>query len=191
MGEIFERKVLWITAGAAVLKNGGICRGFTLLEVMVVVIIIGILATLAYSSLTEMIFINRAKETAQTIRTFTERALIDGKRMNKDVKISIVGNEIKAETEEKNGANVTYAKIASETLSQGFSEPPTSPPVNGLNSFNGGVKSQIRIGLSGIAETGYFAACFKGYCGGAVKLANENSFKTYIKKGSKFDWEVL
>jgi len=44
---------------------------------MVVIVIIGILATLAYSSLVDLISTNRAKETAQTMRSFAERALIE------------------------------------------------------------------------------------------------------------------
>jgi len=171
-------------AGAAVLKNGGICKGFTLLEVMVVVIVIGILASLAYSSLTELIFINRAKETAQTIRTFTERALMDGKRMNKEVTISISGNKIIATDKAAN------KEISSEIFGQGFLASCTA--ITGFNTcLNTGAESQVRIGLSGISGAGYFAACFRDYCGGAAKLVTENSFKAYIKKGANSSWEAL
>jgi len=157
---------------------------------MVVVIIIGILATLAYSSLTELIFINRAKETAQTMRTFTERASMDAKRINKPVRIRIDKNTIIADT---NVTGTTYKTISSETLSQGFSASCTSP-VDGLNTnacFNDGTTSEVRIGISGITKEGYFAACFKEYCGGTAKQKNENSFKAYIKKPKSPNWEVL
>jgi prepilin-type N-terminal cleavage/methylation domain-containing protein len=156
-----------------------------MLELMVVIVIVGILATLAYSGLTEVIFVNRAKETAQTIRTFTERALMDAKRQDKVVNISISGTKIIATD------NATKKEIYSETL-QGFSATP-SPPVSSIsNCFNGGVDSKVRIGISGIAEEeGYFAACFNGYCGGTAKLKNENSFKAYIRKGSNKPWEAL
>jgi len=171
-------------AGAAVSKNGGIYGGFTMLELMVVIVIVGILATLAYSGLTEVIFVNRAKETAQTIRTFTERALMDAKRQDKVVNISIKGTKIIATD------SATNKEIYSETL-QGFS-PEASSPVNGIsNCFNGGVNSQVRIGISSIAQEGYFAACFNGYCGGTAKLKTENSFKAYIRKGTGKPWEVL
>ncbi|GBU24881.1 hypothetical protein R83H12_01516 [Fibrobacteria bacterium R8-3-H12] len=155
---------------------------------MVVIVIIGILATLAYSSLIDVIFANRAKETAQTIRTFTERSLMDAKRQNKQVRISISGNAITAADIGANGAT-----ISSEALSQGFS-PAADSPVEGLGDdcFKNTVETQIRIGLSGIDKEGYFAACgFKGYCGGAVKLANENSLKAYVKKGTGKQWEAL
>jgi len=177
-------------ASAAVSKNGGIYGGFTMLELVVVVVIIGILATLAYSGLTELIFVNRAKETAQTIRTFTERALIDAKRMNKPVRIYISTNPnaiIAADTA-SNGA-----EISREALSQGFLPDSTSPPVTDVtNCFNRGVKSQVQIGISGITGEGFFAACgFKGYCAGTVKRKSENSFKAYIRRGTGKSWEVL
>jgi prepilin-type N-terminal cleavage/methylation domain-containing protein len=159
-------------------------KGFTLLEVMVVVIIIGILSTLAYSNITEMIFTNRSKETAQTIRTFIEKSLLDAKRQNKEVRIYINGNAIIASEIGTNGK-----EISREALSQGFSGSNDPPPDN-KKEFENDVKSEIRIGTSGISKDGYFAACFKTcYCGGAVKLSTENSLKAYIKKGCK--WEAL
>jgi len=167
------------------MKNGGTIGGFTLLELMMVIITIAILATLSYASLLEIIYINRAKNTAQTIRTFTERALMDAKRQNIPVKIFIKDNAIIATDATSN------AEISRETLSQGFSAQNT-PPVPGKENFKNEVQSQIRIGLSGIAKEGYFAACgLKGYCGGAVKIANENSLKAYIKKGNNANWEAL
>jgi len=156
----------------------------------VVVIIIGILATLAYSSLTEIIFTNRAKETAQTIRTFVERALMDAKRINKPVRIRIVNKEIIADTIIETTTN--YKTMSSEALSQGFSASCTA--ITGFNTcFNTtGATSQVRIGLSGITVEGYFAACdSRGYCGGAGKAQNENSFKAYIKRGNGADWGAL
>jgi len=158
---------------------------------MVVVIIIGILASLAYSSLMELVSTNRAKETAQTLRTFAERALSEGKRLNKPVRIRIDKNTIIAETEEINGTTTTYTKIASETLGQGFSA--SCPAITGFNTcFNAGTTSQVRIGISGITEEGYFAACdSRGYCGGAVKSVAENSFKAQIRRGNGADWRAL
>jgi len=172
-------------AGAAVLKNGGIYSGFTLIEVLIVILIIGILATLAYSSLTELIFINRAKETAQTIRTFTERASMDAKRLNKSVRIRIDGNEIIADT-------ASNSSISREVLSQGFKAEKTNPTPGGVSTcFNDSVRTESRIGISGITKEGFFAACFNGYCGGTAKKKEENSFKAYIKKPKSTNWEVL
>jgi len=186
-------------AGAAVLKNGGICRGFTLIEVMVVVIIIGILATLAYSSLTEMIFTNRAKETAQLMRTFAERALSDSKRLNKVVTIAITNNKTMQYTPD-GGTTVT------EPLGN-FSNSSTVPTCgNGPNpsdyvSFNNGAVSQLKVGISGIAlagngnsakTQGYFVACdAKGYCSATVKVNAKNSFVACIKRPKNTNWETL
>jgi len=167
------------------MKNGVARGGFTLLELMVVIIIISVLATLSYASLSEIIFTNRAKKTAQTIRTFAERALADAKRQNISVKIFIKDNTIIS------ADAITNTVISRENLSQGFLVQ-NNPPVPGKDDFKNEIQTQIRIGLSGVAKEGYFAACgFNGYCGGAVKFANENSFKAYIKKGNNANWEAL
>jgi len=153
-----------------------------MMELMVVIIIIGILATLAYSNLMELILTNRAKETAQTIRTFTEKALMDAKRTSEIVTIELDGNNIKATM----GNNVV-----SEALGQGYL-PQQIAPVSGKDAFKNSVVSENRIGLSGVSKEGYLVACgFKDYCGGAVKSKDENSFKAYIKRGKNANWEAL
>jgi len=167
------------------MKNRGAIGGFTLLELMVVVIIISVLATLSYASLSEVIFTNRAKKTAQTIRTFAERALMDARRQNIPIKIFIKDNAIIA------ADAISNVVISRETFSQGFLVQ-NDPPVPGKEDFKNEVQTQIRIGLSGIVGEGYFVACgFNGYCGGVVKFANENSLKAYIKKGNNANWEAL
>ncbi|MDR3001947.1 MAG: prepilin-type N-terminal cleavage/methylation domain-containing protein [Fibromonadaceae bacterium] len=158
--------------------------GFTLIEVLTVVVIIGILAVLAYASLTDLIFTNRAKETAQTIRSFTERALVDAKRRNETTTISIVGNEIRS--------TVGTTVVAREALGSGYAGFNIAPVEDLTNPFANSVQSELRIGLSGISGQGYFVACgARGYCGGAVKKITENSFKPYIRKGTGKDWEEL
>jgi len=172
-------------AGAAVCQYRRSRGGFTMMELMVVIVIIGILATLAYSNLMDVILTNRAKETAQTIRTFTEKALMDAKRQNAEVKITMSANKITA---------LIGTSQTSEALGQGYSASPDSPGPEGLTTnFNTtGPTYKTRIGLSGIDGQGYFAACdFKEYCAAAAKLATENSFKAYIRKGKNADWEAL
>lgn len=175
------------------------CKGFTLIEVMVVIIVIGILASLAYSSLMDLVFSNRAKETAQVMRSFTERAIADAKQQNMDVEISLNGNEMVAELKD----NGTTIKTMHEVLSDGFSysnDADIADCVDGdtddLKDFGAeGVplKSEFKIGLSGIADNGYFVACgTKGYCGGAIKISSKNFFVACIKKGTAASWaEVL
>jgi len=178
-----QRTTRKTAAPAVILLRGR--QGFTLIEVMIVVVVIGILAMLGYSSLMDIIFTNRAKETAQTIRTFTERALMDAKRKSEIVTIKLDGNIIKA--------TVKNVEV-SEVLSLGYSPENIAPvPISGDNPFENEVTSEFRIGLSSISREGYFVACdSKGYCGGAVKLNSINSFKAYIKKGkAATGWEAL
>jgi len=186
-------------AGAAVLKNGGICKGFTLLEVMVVVIVIGILASLAYSSLMEVVSMNRAKETAQTLRTFAERALSEGKRLNDAVTITVNDKVIQYET-----TTTTPKRTAQELLGNGFSGTRTVKPTCEKDIpdvlFNPGATSQLKIGVSSIVltsdknqnEGGYFVACdARDYCGAAVKVKTKNSFIACIKRPKSTNWETL
>ncbi|MDR3001950.1 MAG: type II secretion system GspH family protein [Fibromonadaceae bacterium] len=180
-------------APAGIHKNSG----FTLIEVLAVVVIIGILAALAYAGLTDLIFTNRAKETAQTIRSFTERALVEAKRRNEVVIISIPdgGNQITA--------TINGTVVASEALGSGYKGKNDAPisfgdedgdgdgPPKPKPFFANSVQSEHRIGLSGISGQGYFAACgARDYCGGAVKITENNSFRAYIKRDGKA-WEEL
>jgi prepilin-type N-terminal cleavage/methylation domain-containing protein len=170
-------------AGAAVIQNWRSGGGFTLLELMVVIVIIGILASLGYSSFSDIIFANRAKETAHTIRSFTERALMDAKRKGDTVTVEITGNNITATID---------GTVVSEALGTGYTSSSTAPVTFKKTPFANKVTSVFRIGLSGVSgKEGYFVACdTRNYCGGAVKLDTVNFFKAYVKKGSR-PWEEL
>jgi type II secretory pathway pseudopilin PulG len=160
----------------------------------VVIIIIGILSSLAYSSFVDIIFTNRAKETAQTMRTFVERALAEGKRQSDIVELKIISGNIQYTIGER-------APVA-QPLSPNYSASPAVPNCEpgSLESFNDGAKSKNLLGITSIVQTidttkseGYFAACdSKGYCGAAVKVKEKNSFIACIKKGNKAaSWEAL
>jgi type II secretory pathway pseudopilin PulG len=146
--------------------------------------LIGILSALAYASLMELIFTNRAKETAQTMRTFAERALAEGKRQGKPVEIKVVDKKIQY--------SIDNDLISSEPLSGGFSESSDFPPLPAGENFNNGKISELRLGLSGISDEGFFVACgARNYCAAAVKTKDKNSFVAQIKKGNSSDWEAL
>ena len=160
------------------------------------IVIIGILSALAYSSLSEVIFTSRAKETAQTMRTFAERALAEGKRQNEIATLNLNQN------------NIEYhigTETVSAALSNGFSGSTLVPDCEttgegGFANFNDGASSKSSIGISKIVagqtdsetEEGYFVACgAREYCGAAVKVKSKNSFVACIKRGSSAKWEVL
>jgi type II secretory pathway pseudopilin PulG len=154
--------------------------------VLVVVVIIGILAALGWSSMNELIQTNKAKEAARTITAFAERAVADSKMRKDSVKISI------------NASNAMEARLAftnellfSQPLANGFSVS-SSLPSGCTESFNGGITSRIRIGISGVGIPGCFVVCnASNYCGGAVKTGDKNTFTAQIKRKNSNAWEEI
>jgi len=159
-------------------------KGFTLLELLVVMILIGILASLAYSSFMDIIQANKAKDAARTLTAFVERAIAEGKMRKEDVKITIEPSEIKA----------TFGSSSnppsSEPLPKGFS-PKADKPTDCGSTPNADITAKVNIGTSGINGKPCFVACNANstYCGAAVKKEGRNNFSAQIKKRS--DWGDL
>jgi prepilin-type N-terminal cleavage/methylation domain-containing protein len=184
---IIERK----TAAPAVCLLRG---GFTLLELMVVIVIIGILASLAYSSLIDVIFTNRAKETAQAMRTFAETSLMEAKRQGYVVKFELVGGNMEATFGElKDNGEMEIKSSKKQPLSDGFSKGGSELTGLGVNNEFDDITSQQLIGVSGIIDEGAFVACGtkRGFCGAIVKTLDKNSFQAWIKKGSGTSWREI
>jgi len=162
-------------------------KGFTLLEVLAVVVIIGILAALGWSSMSELIQTNKAKEAARTITAFAERAVADSKMRKDSVKISINASTIEARL----ASSPTSQPLFSQSLANGFSVS-NSLPSGCTESFNSGVTSRIRIGISGVGIPGCFVVCnASNYCGGAVKTGDKNTFTAQIKRKNSNAWEEI
>jgi len=161
-------------------------KGFTLLEAMVVVIIIGILSALGWSSMSELIRINNAKEAARMLTAFAERSIAEGKTRKEEITISVSGNIMEAKLQ-------TGTVLFSQTFANGFREFGNPKPAQCIvdNAFINTVTSQVQIGLSGIDGPGCFVVCIANgnYCGSAVKTTDKNSFVAYIMK--KGNWEAL
>jgi len=170
-------------------------KGFTLLEVLVVVIIIGILSALGWSSMNELIQTNKAKDAARTITAFAERAVAEGKMRKEQITIKIVsGNTLEARLK---SAQANQPALFTQTLTNGFStaNKPTPAPTGdcAATAFDGdSIISQLRIGLSDIDGEGRFTVCNAGgnYCGSAVKKNSKNTFISCVRKRSGI-WEVL
>jgi prepilin-type N-terminal cleavage/methylation domain-containing protein len=166
--------------------------GFTLLEVMVVIVIIGILASLAYSSLIDVVFTNRAKETAQAMRTFAERALMEAKRQNLVVELKLDGSNMVAEFKEDKNSDPKPSLTLRQPLSNGFSIPILSCPSSDVTvNVNEPATSTQLIGLSGITEACFGTCGGREYCGAVVKMGGNNSFEAWIKRGSKAQWSAI
>jgi prepilin-type N-terminal cleavage/methylation domain-containing protein len=170
--------------------NSPLQSGFTMLELMVVIVIIGILASLAYSSLVDMIFTNRAKETAQAMRTFAERSLMEAKRQSLEVELSLEGGNMVAKFKDGEGKYVE-TKPLMQPLSDGFSKQTSCPETSLKDVENKAATSEQVIGLSGIKEACFSACGGRDYCGAVVKKGNNNFFEAQIKKGSKAQWRVI
>jgi len=164
-------------------------NGFTLLEVLAVVIIIGILAALAYSSLMELIQTNKTKEAARTLATFAERALAEGKMHKESVFIKVNGNTVEA----RFGKNNKNPADLSQILASGFTANKDNNPPTTIceKNYNDEAKAEIRIGTSGM-ESGCFVVCNSSiYCASAVKTKDKNTFTARIKKKNSTAWEAL
>ncbi|MDR2594140.1 MAG: type II secretion system GspH family protein [Fibromonadaceae bacterium] len=159
-------------------------KGFTLLELLVVMILIGILASLAYSSFMDIIQANKAKDAARTLTAFAERAIAEGKMRKEDVTITINQNEIKA-------TFVSSNNTSSEPLPKGFSPKADNKPTDCGGTPNADIKATVSIGTSGISGQPCFVACNANstYCGAAVKKKDKNNFSAQIRKRS--DWGDL
>ncbi|MDR1811362.1 MAG: prepilin-type N-terminal cleavage/methylation domain-containing protein [Candidatus Fibromonas sp.] len=151
--------------------------GFTMIELMVVIIIIGILSSLAYAGMNALIQTNKAKEVAREITSFVERAIAEGKMRQQTVTISLNGSTLQAGETTK-------------TLASGFSANTSNLPDGCVTNFNSGVTSENKIGISGVSGSGCFVACFGNYCGSAVKSPEKNKFVAKVKRPST-GWEDL
>jgi prepilin-type N-terminal cleavage/methylation domain-containing protein len=162
--------------------------GFTLIEVLIVIVLIGILSALAYSSLNELIQTNKAKEVAREMTSFVERSIAEGKMRKKEVVISIINsNTLQASMDTETPI------VTTKIFAHGFSAGGTDKPSDCVVIYgNGGITSKIRIGDSGIDEPGCFVACNpRGYCGSTVKIATKNTFSPFLKKRNSNTWEPL
>jgi len=161
-------------------------NGFTLLEVLAVVIILGVLSSLAYSSFNDLIQTNKSKEIAREMTTFIERSIATAKMRKKTVEISISSNTITAK--------MTGEADITQTFANNFTLNTADKPSECIEHFTNGKVSISNDGhnVFNNANAGCFVVCNSAntYCSGSVKTATKNTFTAYIKKKGA-TWEVL
>ena len=160
-------------------------NGFSLLEVLIVVIIIGILSALGYATMFDLIQTSRAKDTARALTSFTERMLAEAKMKKKPVTITLNGPEIIAQIEGEDPKTYSLGNFSK-------SEEACSDCESWADAVDksGGLTAEVRMGISGVDEPGYITACAGAYCGSTLKSADKNKFKAWIKRRSG-NWEEL
>jgi prepilin-type N-terminal cleavage/methylation domain-containing protein len=162
--------------------------GFSMLELIIVIVIIGILSALGWPSMNEVIQTNRAKEASRALTAFAERAVAESKMRKEPVEIRLNDNVLEAYL-----VSADELLLFNQSLDNGFSaNNEGSTPPNYSKFANNSVTSKFQIGLSGISGEGCFVVCNSSgsYCGSAVKAANKNTFTAYIKRKNS-GWEVL
>jgi len=160
-------------------------NGFTFLELISVVVILGILSSLAYSSFNDLIQSNKSREIAREMTTFIERSIATAKMRKKPVEISISTNTITAK--------MTGETDISQTFSNGFTLNTTTKPSDCTEYFANGKVTISNDGYNVFsnAPPGCFVVCnnSSNYCGASVKTASKNTFTAQIRK--KGNWEAL
>lgn len=174
--------------------------GFTLIEVLVVVAIIGILSAAGYSSLNSAIANNRLKDAIVNTRAFVEMMSSESKRLNDSLCIKFKTKTITAykysgsnckgdalDSRNLDGAITFYADVSTSSVSsvESFIGTPSVwsktdeffilSPEQGLNNVNGEGIIALRYGSS-------------DRMGAVVKTGKKNRWQTFFSVDGGASW---
>ncbi|MBP5247419.1 MAG: prepilin-type N-terminal cleavage/methylation domain-containing protein [Fibrobacter sp.] len=160
-------------------------KGFTLIEALTVVAIIGILSAAGYASLRQAIANSRVKDAAYNMAAFSETAANKAKQISDTVCVKAVNNRLVA-------YKSACALVSSNSTVLDRLEMPTGVNIvtsvaNALEGSNwnangNGAEFVPRFGLSAAPLEGYFLVKYldADLYGAAVKVEHRNSFVSKI-----------
>jgi len=160
-------------------------KGFTLIEVMTVVAIIGILSAAGYAGLQRAIANARIKDAAYNMAAFVETAANKSKQISDTVCVKVVNNSLVS-------YKLACALVTSNSPVLDQLEMPTGVNIlsstadalegSNWNSYNLGAEFVPRFGLSSAPLEGYFLVQYlqTDLYGAAVKVKQRNSLVSKI-----------
>jgi prepilin-type N-terminal cleavage/methylation domain-containing protein len=175
--------------------------GFTLIEVLIVVILIGILSAMAYASLLDHIFMLRTRDAATNTAAFLNRVSAEAKRRDRPICIEL------ASPQEMNAhlCNVAGEFSSPDTIVdtygviQGFSFHALSGKggltglSDGLTPWSSGSILMVpQIGLSALPREGAIVLMYsRHFCAAAVKASNQNNAIGYFSRDDCKNWGTM
>jgi prepilin-type N-terminal cleavage/methylation domain-containing protein len=177
-------------------------NGFSLVEVMAVVAIIGILSAAGFASLQNAVANNRIKDAAINISAYMERTANEARRVNdtlcvrRDSDQKLVTFKGTCATVKSNSSGVTRLdSLLIDPPVQILTKSETSAAqiLGGVNFEENGAQFIPRIGLSAAPYEGFFGVQYGGkdLYGAAAKVKTKNSFTPMIKYSGDGSWVEL
>ena len=172
-------------------------KGFTLVEVMAVVVIIGILSALGYAGLQDAVANNRIKDAAYNISAFMERVSNETRRLNdtlcvlktSDQKLIVYQSSCTADRENAKKLDSLVLDAPVKILQNA-----DASDLDGENFAVQGAEFVPRIGLSAAPLSGgFFEVQYgsKNLFGASEKKVSNNMFLTKIKYSQSASWQDL
>lgn len=181
-------------------------KGFTLVELMAVVTIIGILSSLGVASLQQAVQNTRVRDAAVNVAAFMERVAQEAKQKNSPLCVTVNGNTMFARkyTEStstcSNAADDIVDRMEVEETVAFNSENTIDGISQDMNMYGQNAIFVPRIGLTSFrgiynnnaySELGYYILCSGQTCAGIVKKPSENRFGSYLSHDDGTTWSKL
>lgn len=186
-------------------------KGFTLVELMAVVVIIGILSSLGVASLQQTAQNTRIRDAAVNVAAFMERVAMQSKQINSSVCVRVRGSMMIAyqanapltmESTSCEGRAIDSMRVDLDAPVVFIAESTPSMPIEGVICNLHGKTSLFipRIGLgnfrgaadNGCAEQGFYKLCYGDKtCAAIVKTPSENRFGSYLSHDGGTTWSKI